>query len=110
MKLIIILLALAAECFLHLGVYTYRFNWLPSYLNVLKNTFAKTGIWKGIWGIIIALLPMLVLVGLLSCFLSHILLGFPGFLFSLIVLFYCLGPRDLYLDFEAYFIAQIKGN
>ncbi len=50
-----------------------------------------------------SLLPLLVFVAcvLIQHVLAHVLFGLPAFVFGVVVLFYCWGPRDLDADVEA---------
>jgi len=76
------------------------FGWYQRWLRWLDARFA-TGFWRGRHGILLALLPPLLLVGLFQAALDKPLLGFAGLLFAIVVLFYSWGPRDLDLDVEA---------
>lgn len=53
------------------------------------------------YGIALTLGPLLVLVGAIQWALALHFFGLPGFMFSLAVLFYCWGPRDLDVDVSA---------
>lgn len=110
MKLIIILIALAAERFAHLGGFVNRFNWFENYLALIRKILVKTGIYKGVPAVILALLPLLIVVGVVYCTLAWIFFGLLGFLIGLLTLLYCIGPRDLYTDLEAYFSVQGQEN
>jgi len=76
------------------------FGWYQRWLQWLGARF-PTGFWRGRHGILLALLPPLLLVGLFQAALDKPLLGFAGLLFAIAVLFYSWGPRDLDLDVEA---------
>jgi len=76
------------------------FGWYQRWLHWLGVRF-PTGFWRGRHGIVLALLPPLLLVGLFQAALDKPLLGFAGLLFAIAVLFYSWGPRDLDLDVEA---------
>ena len=76
------------------------FAWYRRWLQWLGARF-PTGFWRGRHGILLALLPPLLLVGLFQAALDKPLLGFAGLLFAIAVLFYSWGPRDLDLDVEA---------
>ena len=76
------------------------YGWYQRWLQWLDARF-PTGFWRGRYGIVLALLPPLLLVGLFQAALDKPLLGFAGLLFAIAVLFYSWGPRDLDLDVEA---------
>ena len=76
------------------------FGWYKRWLQWLDARF-PSGFWRGRHGIVLAVLPPVVLVGLFQAALDKPLLGFVGLLFAIAVLFYSWGPRDLDLDVEA---------
>lgn len=110
MTLIILLIALGVERYLHVGNAIFRFDWFPAYMGLMRGVFGRSGLWYGFPLLIIALLPILVAVGIIWWLFAWILFGFAGFLLSVILLIYCLGPRDLYTDLEKYFIADVQNN
>lgn len=67
----------------------------------LNNRFGEDSFWRGRWGIVLALLPALLLVGLLQGALDGRLWGISGLLFGTAVLFLAWGPRDLDRDVDA---------
>ena len=79
-----------------------RFDWLVDwrrYVNGLSSD-ADNAL-NGRAGLMLIVgLPVL-LIGLLQLALRHQLFGVPGFVFAVLLLFYCWGPRDLDLDVEA---------
>lgn len=58
-------------------------------------------VWRGRFGVLFALLPPLLLVGLVQFALHSPLAGVFGLLFAVAVLFYAWGPRDLDVDVSA---------
>jgi AmpE protein len=76
------------------------FGWYRRWLQWLDARF-PSGFWRGRHGIVLALLPPLLVVGLFQAALEKPLLGFAELLFAIAVLFYSWGPRDLDLDVEA---------
>jgi len=109
MTLITILAAMALERFLHFGHSLFRFTWFESYLGLMRKMLAKTGLWKGLPGLILILLPILVAVVIIYCFLGWMLYGLVGLILAIMFLTYSLGPQDLYQDLENYFSAA-KGE
>jgi len=83
-----------------LAVSARDFGWYRRWLQWLDARF-PSGFWRGRYGIVLALLPPLLVVGLFQAALEKPLLGFGELLFAIAVLFYSWGPRDLDLDVEA---------
>lgn len=78
-----------------------QFGWFSDWLRWLDTRFPDGSFWRGQWGIAIALLPPLLVVGLFQLAVDGPLLGFASLLFGVVVLFYAWGPRDLDLDVDA---------
>jgi len=78
-----------------------QYGWYGDWLRWLDTRFAEGSFWRGRWGIAIALLPPLLLVAMFQSALDEPLLGLAGLLFSIAVLFYTWGPRDLDVDVDA---------
>ncbi len=76
-------------------------GWYDNWLRWLNAQFPEDSIWRGRFGIALALVVPLLAVGLLQLALDQPLWGFVGLLFDIVVLFYCWGPRDLDLDVAA---------
>ena len=79
-----------------------RFGWLVDWRRYIDGLSADAdSATNGRLGLLLIVgLPVL-LVGLLQFALRDPLYGLPGFVFGLLLLFYCWGPRDLDLDVEA---------
>ena len=78
-----------------------RFDWLVEWRRYVNGASEPVGALSGRGGLVLVIgLPVL-LTGLLQIALRHSLWGIPGFLFGLLLLFYCWGPRDLDLDVDA---------
>lgn len=78
-----------------------QYGWYRGWLRWLDGQFPREGIWRGRFGIALALLPPLLLVALFQFALDGRMYGFPALLFGVAVLFYTWGPRDLDLDVQA---------
>lgn len=78
-----------------------QYGWYGDWLRWLDMRFAQGSFWRGRWGIALALLPPLLVVGFFQLALDSPLLGLGGLLFAIVVLFYTWGPRDLDVDVEA---------
>ncbi len=100
--LVAVLLALALG---HLAPATVlrlrRFAWYATWLRWLDGLFGDAAFWRGRHGVALALVPPLLLCGLLQWWLQRGWFGLPGFLFEIFVLVYAWGPRDLDVDVEA---------
>lgn len=75
--------------------------WFRRWLRWLDARLADARPWRGAFGIVLALLPVLALVGLLQLLLSGHWLGLPSLLLGIVVLFHAWGPRNLEDDVEA---------
>lgn len=78
-----------------------HYGWYATWLRWLDARLPQGDFWRGRYGIVLALLPPLLAVGLLQVALDAPLLGLAGLLFGIAALFYSWGPRDLDLDVEA---------
>ncbi len=78
-----------------------QYGWYGSWLRWLNAQFPEGSFWRGTYGIALALVVPLLVVGLFQLALDQPLWGFVGLLFDVAVLFYCWGPRDLDLDVAA---------
>ena len=93
-----------------------QFGWFRDWLRWLNAQFPEGSLWRGRFGIALALAvpllaagllqvaldrPLLGFAGLLQVALDQPLWGFVGLLFDIVVLFWCWGPRDLDLDVAA---------
>jgi len=78
-----------------------RFDWLVEWRRYIDGLSEGDGGLNGRVGLLLIIgLPVL-LIGLLQLALRESLWGVPWFVFAVLVLFYCWGPRDLDLDVES---------
>ena len=78
-----------------------RYDWFIRWLEWLGAQLGDNATWRGGLGLLFAVGPPLLVVGLLQLAVRNDLFGFLSFLFALLVLFYAWGPRDLDHDVEA---------
>lgn len=78
-----------------------HYGWYADWLRWLGTRFPEGSIWRGRWGIALALVPPLLAVGLFQLALDEPLYGLAGLVFGIAALFYAWGPRDLDLDVDA---------
>ncbi|MEW8469277.1 MAG: regulatory signaling modulator protein AmpE, partial [Candidatus Thiodiazotropha sp.] len=95
MTLTIILICLIAERYL-LDRRDLRTNrWFHGYNQWLERQDLPQALRQGIIGILLLMLPPLLAVYLVQHLFEETLFGLIWFLFSIMVLLYCLGPNDL---------------
>ncbi len=97
---VIVALALGHVVPEHVGALR-RFDWFDGLLRWLDRHVSGQSLWRGSYGIVLALLPPLLLVGLLQWLLAGWAYGLPSLLFGVLVLAWTWGPRDLDRDVEA---------
>src|SRR5690606_22303929 len=76
-------------------------GWYRALLQWLDRRFREDGFWRGRWGLLLALVPVVLLVGLVQWALDGIVFGLPALLFGVAMVFYAWGPRDLDVDVAA---------
>lgn len=101
MKLIVILAAIALEHFFGTLERLRNLHWIQAYADWLHGVFGRMRVWGGPIGVLItAALPILVIAAVLD-YLDRTWLALL-IVADLFVLLYCLGPRDLNLQIDAY--------
>ncbi|MGY1426563.1 regulatory signaling modulator protein AmpE [Lysobacter sp. A289] len=75
--------------------------WYGDLAGWLNGRFGEQTFWRSRWGIVLALAPGLLIVGLLQLSLEGRLAGIAELLFGVAMLFYAWGPRDLDRDVGA---------
>ncbi|MGA7801030.1 MAG: regulatory signaling modulator protein AmpE [Gammaproteobacteria bacterium] len=102
MTLISVLVALLVERFLGHLQDLRRFDAFVDLSGWLRQRFFQSRPWDGPLGVLLVLAVPVLITGLLQHWLSSWLFGLPELAFAIAVLVYCLGPRDLAADAEAY--------
>ncbi|HKK14086.1 MAG TPA: regulatory signaling modulator protein AmpE [Gammaproteobacteria bacterium] len=101
MTLLSILAALLVERFLGHLQELRRFDGFLGFAEWVRERFHGE-LWEGPLGVLVVLAVPVAVTGLLQHWLSQWLFGLPGLAFAIVVLLYCLGPRDLAADAESY--------
>ena len=78
-----------------------QYAWYRAWLEWLTRNTGQGAAWQGRYGIALALVPVLLVVGILQWLLDGPIYGLVGLLFDMAVLVYAWGPRDLDVDVEA---------
>ena len=76
-------------------------RWFARWLAWLGSRRVVAGWWRSAWGVLPALVPPLLLVGLLQALFDGAAFGLGGLLFGVAALFHAWGPRDLDRDVDA---------
>jgi membrane protein required for beta-lactamase induction len=109
MTLISALLGIAADRLLP-DLHEYRrYDLFLRYVDWMRERFSGAA-WDHIGGLLVTLLPLWLVVGLLQLWISDWAFGLIGLLFYAAVLVYCLGPRDLAADVDAFCQARDSGD
>ncbi|AVP97340.1 hypothetical protein C7S18_09105 [Ahniella affigens] len=77
-----------------------QFGWFDAYLSGRFNPFFNANAWSGPFGSVFSLGVPVLLCGLVQWLVQDWGWGLPEFLFSVLVLFWCWGPRDLDQDVD----------
>jgi membrane protein required for beta-lactamase induction len=94
MSLLTILFSLAIERYVDAVDQLRRFDWSISFANWVKEKFSHSEFWNDTLGLIVIILLPVFLCAIIYNQLYDAL-GLLGFLFSLLVLLYCMGPRRI---------------
>ena len=112
MKFIIILVCLGLERFSGVGSLLKRFSWFNQYVELYKPLTHSNliTIGGGSLGILLIALPIPVIVAIIYCLLWSKLNGLISLLIGILVLLYCIGPKDLFQEVKAYQTALSSGD
>lgn len=97
MTFITLLLCLGLERFLHRGNFLARFNWFEQYVSKI-NDMTKNMTWAQQYFIplILVVLPIVIPVAVIYFLSAAFIQGLLAFLIGAVVLFYCLGPINIF--------------
>lgn len=105
MRLIVIVIGLALERYVGFGDKLKRFNWFSCYVAWLKKVIKVDALWQAWIGLALLIAPVLLSVMLLywiMCVFAH---GVFALVLSTAIFYYCLGPKDLYVQLNEFFTA-----
>lgn len=94
MTFIVTLIALIIERFFHWGRLRH-WRWFYQYQRLL---ISKISNWSSYTLLAISILPLLIIVGLIDSLLGNSLHGILKIIFGVLVLLYCMGPDNLWLQ------------
>lgn len=94
MTFISILIALVIERFFHWS-HLRHWNWFQRYQHFLS---VRMGTRSNVLLLIVAVLPIVLIFGFLGWLFSGWLYGIPKILFGILVLLYCMGPQNLWVQ------------
>lgn len=101
MKLIIILLCLWLDHYMHIGAKGRQQHYFNAYEDFLKKYLGSTGVWQGPVSLVIVALPILLIVGLLQLYgMFHS--NMVELILGVLVLLFCLGASPLQDKLETY--------
>ena len=97
MTFITLLLCLGLERFLHRGNFLARFNWFEQYVSKI-NELTKNNSWSQQYFIplLFVVLPIVIPVAIIYFLSDTFIQGLLAFLIGAVVLFYCLGPINIF--------------
>ncbi|MDE2088553.1 MAG: regulatory signaling modulator protein AmpE [Gammaproteobacteria bacterium] len=110
MTLIAMLISLVAEHFLRHLQDLRRLEWFSAYYRWLYVRCSRFALWHGPTGVLLTVVPVALLVGVVYGLLARVAFGIPGFIVAVLVLLYCLGPRDLEGQVETFLEAWRQGD
>lgn len=110
MTLIAILVTLVIERFLGHLEDLREPRWFLRYQAWLSERLGGAAMWDGAGGVVAVLGPVIAAVAVAQGALGSVLLGLPGLVFAVLVLLYCLGPRNLDAQAEGFLEAMERDD
>lgn len=109
MSLISILISLAIESYWEKVDSLRQYDWFESYSNWISAKLAGQSFMESPLGVLVVVLPVTLSVWLVAYMFGGNLWLF-GFVIGVVILVYCLGPRSLERDVQAYLEAAEAGD
>lgn len=109
MTLITVIISLLAERYLDWIANLRPVAWFSGYTRYLRALFSKHQWMDGSSGVLIIVMPIIFITAMVNYLLNDVH-GLLSFLFSLLVLVYCIGPAKLHEEMEKYVIAMENGD
>ena len=109
MSLISILISLAIESYWEQVDRLRRYDWFETYSHWMMDKLHNQPFYNSPAGVVLVLLPLVFAVWLVGAMLGGVL-GLFSFVFGIAVLLFCLGPRTLARDVQAYLDAAEAGD
>lgn len=94
MTFIITLISLIIERFFHWSHYR-QWRWFDRYQ---QWTTRFTGKWPAFVRLMLIAIPLMIIAGVVDLFLSRIVYGIPEIFWGVLILLYCMGPRNLWVE------------
>ncbi|WP_304985003.1 regulatory signaling modulator protein AmpE [Coxiella-like endosymbiont] len=94
MALTAILLCLVIQWWLHFDSYSRQYHWFDAYFHWMKERFEHLSFWRGIGGVGIVVLPLLLIYILIALFVCHLLTIVGYYFLTVVVLWYCMDTRS----------------
>jgi AmpE protein len=94
MKLLVILLCVGAQRFLHLASYGRHFDWFKSYFEWLNKKVELVSQGHPIMGVSVVLLPLILLITIVFALVYHLFGGLGNLVLSVAFVWYWLDARD----------------
>lgn len=110
MTLIAVLVALFFERFVGTLDDLREFGWLHRYAEWWRGRWGRTGTLEGVVGLLLVLAGPILLVALVLMVFEGVMLGLFELLAGIVILLFCLGPRDLDEAVESWAEAVAAGD
>lgn len=94
MNIIVVLVCLGLQRYLHLNSFSHQVNWLTPYYQKLRESVPLVHQGHGMLGLAIIVVPVLVVVSLFFTLMFHLTTIVGYYLCSIALLWYCIDGRD----------------